>query len=453
MQRLARGCAAASSASCAASGLLSGSASAIEDPETRFAIDLHDRAARGFARRDDELMPPLSTIASMRSSMAAARVRRTDAATLATQRRDGAIGDLDIGGRSASCTDGTSPRLRGPRRQRQRAAHPGARCREAARARSCKQQPRPPCAMTSRPPGSSLLFASSMSQPLRLRAMPDQRGGYDGRMLTLVLGDRNLSSWSFRAWLLLRQLGAPVRGDRLALDTPAFRPRSCVIRRPRRVPVLLDGDLSVWDSLAIGEYVDELTGGSAGRAIRQPGRARGRCGGDAFRLCGAARPWPFARRLHRLAARSTLVARRTWPHRVDLVGVPRTRSSQHGPWLFGRFLLPMRCTRRLCCAAGLTAAALGRRAAYVLDVSGNPHVATGSATRAGRRRRRTRLGMTVAGSNLAPRGLVTQSAGHDALERALVADAARLRRESRSPLSAPGLDSRWPRARTAGRPA
>ena len=35
------------------------------------------------------------------------------------------------------------------------------------------------------------------------------QGGYDARMLTLVLGDRNLSSWSFRVWLALRQLGLP----------------------------------------------------------------------------------------------------------------------------------------------------------------------------------------------------------------------------------------------------
>lgn len=82
-------------------------------------------------------------------------------------------------------------------------------------------------------------------------------------MLKLVIGDRNLSSWSLRPWLLLRHLGLAFEEIRLPLDTPCFRDEIVRYTPAHRVPVLLDGGLRVWDSLAICEYLDEKTGGRA----------------------------------------------------------------------------------------------------------------------------------------------------------------------------------------------
>ena len=81
-------------------------------------------------------------------------------------------------------------------------------------------------------------------------------------MLTLVIADKNLSSWSLRPWILLRHLGLPFQEVRLPLDTPQFRAEIGRWSPTGRVPVLLDGDLRVWDSIAICEYASELAGGA-----------------------------------------------------------------------------------------------------------------------------------------------------------------------------------------------
>jgi glutathione S-transferase len=74
---------------------------------------------------------------------------------------------------------------------------------------------------------------------------------------TLVIGNKNYSSWSLRPWLLLRQAGVEFDEVRLPLDTPEFHASIGRWSPTRRVPVLRDGDLVVWDSLAICEYANE----------------------------------------------------------------------------------------------------------------------------------------------------------------------------------------------------
>jgi glutathione S-transferase len=75
--------------------------------------------------------------------------------------------------------------------------------------------------------------------------------------LTLVIGNKNYSSWSLRPWLVLRHLGIPFDEIRV----PLYRPDTAAALSPLSpsmlVPVLHDGDLRVWDSLAICEYLYE----------------------------------------------------------------------------------------------------------------------------------------------------------------------------------------------------
>jgi glutathione S-transferase len=79
----------------------------------------------------------------------------------------------------------------------------------------------------------------------------------DTAMRLLVIGNKNYSSWSLRPWLLLRHFGLPFEERRLLLDTPEFAREVAQLSPSRRVPVLHDDGLVIWDSLAICEYVSE----------------------------------------------------------------------------------------------------------------------------------------------------------------------------------------------------
>lgn len=75
--------------------------------------------------------------------------------------------------------------------------------------------------------------------------------------LTLIIGNKNYSSWSLRPWLALTAAGVPFEERLLPIGGADFAPALATLGVPARVPVLLDGGLAVWDSLAIIEYAAE----------------------------------------------------------------------------------------------------------------------------------------------------------------------------------------------------
>ncbi|HEY9608039.1 glutathione S-transferase family protein [Allocoleopsis sp.] len=75
--------------------------------------------------------------------------------------------------------------------------------------------------------------------------------------LTLVIGNKNYSSWSLRSWLAMKQAGLDFTEIRIPLDTPTSYQEIRRYSPSGRVPVLLDGNLRVWESLAICEYIAE----------------------------------------------------------------------------------------------------------------------------------------------------------------------------------------------------
>lgn len=75
--------------------------------------------------------------------------------------------------------------------------------------------------------------------------------------MKLVVGNKNYSSWSLRPWLLLREAGIPFEEIAVRLFTPEFDAEIARYSPAGKVPVLIDGDVHVWDSLAISEYLAE----------------------------------------------------------------------------------------------------------------------------------------------------------------------------------------------------
>jgi glutathione S-transferase len=76
-------------------------------------------------------------------------------------------------------------------------------------------------------------------------------------MMHLIIGNKNYSSWSLRAWLPLAHLAIPFTEERIALFEPGYKERILAFSPAGKVPVLVDGAISIWESLAIGEYLAE----------------------------------------------------------------------------------------------------------------------------------------------------------------------------------------------------
>ncbi|HEX2660744.1 MAG TPA: glutathione S-transferase family protein [Polyangia bacterium] len=72
--------------------------------------------------------------------------------------------------------------------------------------------------------------------------------------MKLVIGNKNYSSWSLRPWLVLAHAQIPFEEKKVSFNDPAFKSHT---GPAGKVPVLIDGELVIWDSLAIVEYLAE----------------------------------------------------------------------------------------------------------------------------------------------------------------------------------------------------
>jgi len=79
----------------------------------------------------------------------------------------------------------------------------------------------------------------------------------------LVIGDKNYSSWSLRPWLLMRMFKIPFEEINVDIIRPGTRKRILEHSPSGRVPVLISGGLTIWDTLAIIEYLAESHTGLA----------------------------------------------------------------------------------------------------------------------------------------------------------------------------------------------
>jgi len=75
--------------------------------------------------------------------------------------------------------------------------------------------------------------------------------------MKLIIGNKNYSSWSLRPWLLLKHFNIEFEEIRIPLFTDDFETTLAQYTDANKVPVLHDGKINVWDSLAICEYISE----------------------------------------------------------------------------------------------------------------------------------------------------------------------------------------------------
>ena len=156
-------------------------------------------------------------------------------------------------------------------------------------------------------------------------------------MLTLVVGAKNYSSWSLRAWLALRVAGIAFDEVVIPLDRPVTKAEIARHSPSGRVPVLRDGDLRVWDSLAIIEYAAERFPDSrlwpADRIMRATARSVAAEMHAGFQALRAHLPMNLKRRP---AARELTAEVEADIGRVkEIWRTCRTRRT--GPFLFGAF--------------------------------------------------------------------------------------------------------------------
>ena len=100
---------------------------------------------------------------------------------------------------------------------------------------------------------SCRLFRFASNPSLRL---PVERWSLDDA--TLTISSKNYSSWSLRGWLMTRFSGLPFEEKVISPDDPAMRAELLLLSSSFLVPNLTHNGLKVWDTLAIGEYLNEI---------------------------------------------------------------------------------------------------------------------------------------------------------------------------------------------------
>ncbi len=157
--------------------------------------------------------------------------------------------------------------------------------------------------------------------------------------LALVIGNKNYSSWSLRPWLLLKHAGIPFREIRISLYTAESRAEIKKYSPSGKVPALLDDGVTVWESLAIGEYLADKFPEKQFWPADRIARAEARCVATEMHAGFAA-----LRQHMSMNCRKHLPGKGRTPEVVkDIARISilwnesRARFGAGGPFLFGKF--------------------------------------------------------------------------------------------------------------------
>lgn len=155
--------------------------------------------------------------------------------------------------------------------------------------------------------------------------------------LTLYITNKNYSSWSLRAWMAMKAAGIAFDALQIPFDVAAGNPGIKAISPTGQVPVLVHGDVKVWEALAIIEYIAELfpevnlwPKPAAERAVA---RAISLEMASGFRALRNACPMNFRRTPSALAVNESVIAD---VQRIETIWREQIARSG-GPFLFGAF--------------------------------------------------------------------------------------------------------------------
>jgi glutathione S-transferase len=157
--------------------------------------------------------------------------------------------------------------------------------------------------------------------------------------LKLVIANKAYSSWSLRPWILLAHFKIPFEEVVIPLDLPETRAMILEHSPTGKVPALQDGAITVWESLAIVEYVAEIYPRKAiwprGKAARAYARSLSNEMHGGFQALRQACPMNFRRAVRAIALSEAVEAdmariEAAWAH-------ARKNFGRSGPFLFGRF--------------------------------------------------------------------------------------------------------------------
>jgi len=153
----------------------------------------------------------------------------------------------------------------------------------------------------------------------------------------LIIGNKNYSSWSLRAWLMLKHAEVDFEELRVALQVPGYQLKLSYFSPSGKVPAYRVGDLTVWDTLSIAEYLYETHPAlwpvdKSARAIARSISAEMHSGFAAMRK---AMPMNIRRRGRHVVSSPEL--------EIDIARIKiiwrdlRTQYAEVGPWLFGEY--------------------------------------------------------------------------------------------------------------------
>jgi glutathione S-transferase len=155
--------------------------------------------------------------------------------------------------------------------------------------------------------------------------------------LHLIIGNKNYSSWSLRPWLAIKAAGIAFEETVISLEAKDFKARITALSGAGRVPVLIDGDVRVWESLAILEYLAEKFPAAGLWPEQAPARAFAR----AIAAEMHAGFMPLRRHLPMNVARPVKTRALDAGAAADVTRIDAVWNECHakygGPFLFGRF--------------------------------------------------------------------------------------------------------------------